>query len=228
MSEDCARGCTTRGHVTDCLCTSECPQHASHCEGCFPRQADVGHYCQRCADKFRDALYAIPDLVVDLAQYPKMVTKKGTGDTSRRATKVDQLSQSPAWDLADEVILWAAGWSWVVAGRRGYDPIRYNMAGLPIRDLSTAISHITNRLTQALTEDYHADLYAEALGNYRRLVHATGSDRLEHRINKPCPSCDQRTLIRDDGAGQIECRNKDCARIWTEDQYGNFIYVVAS
>jgi len=161
-------------------------------------------------------------------QGPHVVTKKATGDTSRRATKVDQMSPSPAWDLADEVILWAAGWAWVVAGRRGYDPIRYDMAGLPVRDLTTAISHITNRLTQALTDDYHADLFAEALGNHNRLVHATGSDRLEHRLNKPCPSCDQRTLVRDDGAGQIECRNRSCARVWTEDQYGNFVYVVAS
>ena len=226
----CARGCTTRDHATSCLCTSECPEHPSHCKGCLPRAAIVGHYCQRCADKFRDNLYELPQLVALVAQSPggKLTQHQGTGDTSRRPTKVDQQSPSPAWDTADEVIQWAASWAWVIAGRPGYDPSRYNTAGIPVRELTRSISHITNRLTQALSDDYHAELYDEAATLHKRLTHATGSDELTHRLKKPCPSCDQRTLVREDGAGQIECRNRDCARVWTEDQYDNFVYVVAS
>ena len=225
---DCARGCTTRDHITDCLCTHDCPQHGNHCEGCFPREADVGHYCQRCADKFRDALNAIPELVTDLAQSPKMVTKQTTGDKWRRATKVDQMSQSPAWDFADEVIMWAESWSWVVAGRPGYDPTSYNIAGLPMRDLTRSISHISNRLTQALTDDYHAELYEETLTFNKRLIFATGADRLEHRLKERCPTCNHRALVRDDGAGQVICRNKACARTWTEAEYPTLAHVVAS
>lgn len=226
---DCVKGCVTLDHVTACLCTNQCPPRAhNHCSGCFPREAVVGHYCQKCADKFRDALQAIPDLVTHLAQSPKMVTKKKTGDTSRRATKVDQMSQSPAWDFADEVILWAASWAYIVAGGPGYDPIPYNVAGLPMRDLTRSISHISNRLTQALNEDYHAELYDETLTFNKRLVFATGVDRLEHRLNARCPTCDHRTLVRDDGARQVVCRNRNCNRAWDESEYANLAHVVAS
>ena len=226
---DCAKGCTTLDHVTDCLCTNQCPDRAhAHCSGCLPRAAVVGHYCQRCADKFRDALYEIPDLVTQLAQHPRMVTKKATGDGWRRATKVDQMSQSPAWDFADEVIMWAASWAYVVASGPGYDPTTYNIAGLPMRDLTRSISHITNRLTQALSDDYHADLYDETLTFNKRLTFATGVDRLEHRLKDRCPTCNHRTLVRDDGAGQVVCRNKDCARTWDESEYPTLAHVAAS
>lgn len=227
---DCARGCTTRLHLTSCLCTSECPDHPGHCKGCLPRTADVGHYCQRCADRFRDALYELPELVVLVAQSPggKLIHRQSAGDTSRRPTKVDQQSPSPAWDTADEVIQWAASWAWVVAGRPGYDPSRYTRAGIPVRELTRSISNITNRLTQALSDDYHAELYDEATTLHKRLTLATGQDRLVHRLKEPCPTCEHRTLVRDDGAGQVECRNRDCRRIWTEDQYANLSHVAAS
>ena len=226
---DCARGCVTLDHITTCLCTNQCPARAhAHCSGCLPRPADVGHYCQRCADKFRDALYEIPDLITHLAQSPRMVTKKTTGDVSRRATKVDQMSQSPAWDFADEVILWAASWAYIVAGSPQYDTSRYSVAGIPIRELTRSVRHITSRLTQALSADYHAELYDETLTFNKRLTFATGVDRLEHRLKGRCPTCDQRTLVRDDGAGKVICRNRDCTRTWDESEYRTLAHVVAS
>jgi len=225
---DCARGCTSLDHITTCLCTNQCPDRAhAHCSGCLPLQAVVGHYCQRCADKFRDALYAVPDLVVHVAN-GRIITKQTAGDASRRPTKVAQKSPSPKWDTADEVILWAASWAWVVAGRPGYDPVRYSNAGLPVRELTSSISHLTNRLTQALSDDYHAELYDETITLHRRLIYTTGRDELTHRLKEPCPSCDHRTLIREDGADWVECRNKDCRRRWREDEYATLAHVAAS
>jgi len=225
---DCARGCVTLDHITTCLCTNQCPDRAhAHCSGCLPRQAVVGHYCQRCADKFRDALRTIPELVLYVAN-GRTIRKQTAGDTSRRITKVDQQSPSPAWDTSDEVILWAASWAWVVAGRPGYDPVRYSNAGLPIRELTSSISHLTNRLTQALSDDYHAELYDETITLHRRLIYTTGRDELTHRLKEPCPSCDHRTLIREDGADWVECRNKDCRRRWREDEYATLAHVAAS
>ena len=227
---DCARGCTSLDHITACLCTNQCPTRAhNHCTGCLPRAAIIGHYCQKCADKFRDALYEIPDLVTQLAQHPKMVTKKTSGDTSRRATKVDQMSPSPAWDFADEVILWAASWAYIIAAGPGYDPSTYHpVTGLPMRNLTRSISHITNRLTQALTEDYHADLYEETLTFNKKLTFATGMDRLEHRLKDRCPTCDQRTLVRDNGQSFVKCRNRSCGAIWGESEYKRLALVIAS
>lgn len=227
----CARGCTQHNqHTPTCLCTPECPDHPNHCRGCQPRPTTTGHYCQKCADQFRDALHAIPELVTLVAQNPggRLHHKQTPSDTSRRPTKVDQQSPSPAWDTADEVILWAAAWAWILSGRPGYDPIRYSNAGLPIRELTRAITHISNRLTQALTDDYHTAIWEETTTLHRQLIYATGTDRLEHRIKAPCPSCNQRSLIRMDGANQVECRNRDCARIWTEDQYATLAHVATS
>jgi len=230
IMSDCAKGCITLDHITTCLCTNQCPDRAhAHCSGCLPRPAVVGHYCQKCADKFRDALYEIPELVIQLAQSPRMVTKKATGDTSRRPTKVDQMSQSPAWDFADEVILWAQSWAFIVAAGPGYDPIPcHPITGLPLRDLTRSISHISNRLTQALTEDYHAELYDETLTFNKRLTFATGMDRLEHRLKDRCPTCDHRSLVRDDGKSFVKCRNRNCGATWDESEYGRLALVIAS
>jgi len=237
----CVRGCTTRNHTDDCLTSTWCPDHTLACRGCQPRphnpcrgcvpsETKVGHYCQECADKFRTNLRDIPHLVTQVAQLPggRIAHKQSAGDQTRRTTQVDQTSPSPAWDTADEVIRWAQAWAFIVSGRREYDPIRYDIAGLPVADLTSAVAHISNRLTQALTEDYHAALFEETTNLHRRLVMATGTDELTHRIKEPCPSCNQRTLIRDDGADKVECRNRRCKRRWAEHEYANLAHVAAS
>jgi hypothetical protein len=218
---DCVRGCTTRGeHVTDCLCTNDCPPHTNHCEGCFPREADVGHYCQRCADRFRDALDAIPELVTQIAQRPKIISKP-TSVKGPSATTVNQPSPSPAWDLADEVINWASDWAWIIAGRPTFDPIHYNNAGLPMRNLTPAITCIRIRLTQALSDD-DPQLYDEATAYHRRLVNAAGADMVR-RIKTPCPRCAQRTIVIVIRGGQAECRNTYCLEMWTPLEWGHVI-----
>lgn len=226
---DCARGCILHNnrHQPGCYCTRKCSdyQDHDHCYGCQP---DVGHYCQKCADQFRDSLRSIPQLVTQVAQQPRLITKQSTGDTSRRSTKVDQQSPSPAWDLADEIIQWAQAWAWVVAGRPGYDPVRVDNAGIPVREISACITHISNRLTQALTESYHMDIWDETTEYARRLELVTGLDRLTHRLKEPCPSCGLRTLTREDGADHVRCANRTCGRTWTEGEYDNLAHVAAS
>lgn len=233
---DCTRGCLLTGqHIPDCTCTNECPDHHDHCEGCLPKPAVVGRYCQRCADKFRDALTAIPDLAATTAHMPggRLVTKAGDIHTAdRKPTKVDQLSLSPAWDEADDAITWAYKWALLVADLNGdAGPFTYTTAGLPAVNLATITTHITylaNRLTQLLTDDYHDEIYTDTLNLRRRLQHATGTDRLEHRIKERCPSCNQRTLTREDGASKVVCRNNDCNRVWHEHEYQRLAHVAAS
>lgn len=231
---DCTRGCLlTNQHIPDCTCTHECPDHPGHCEGCLPKPATVGHYCDRCAGKFRDALTAIPELAALTAGMPggRLVTKAGDIHTAdRKPTKVDQLSLSPAWDEADDAITWAYKWALLVADLNGdTGPFKYAINGLPaVRYVTTHITYLTNRLTQLLTDDYHEEIYTEALGLRRRLELATGTDRLEHRIKDRCPTCDQRTLAREDGASKVVCRNRDCNRVWNEDEYQRLAHVAAS
>jgi hypothetical protein len=37
-----------------------------------------------------------------------------------------------------------------------------------------------------------------------------------------------KSLTRQDGAGQVECQNQDCRRIWHENEYANLAHVAAS
>lgn len=222
----CARGCTTHGQhdpATNCTCTTECPDHDGHCSGCLPRPTNVGHYCQPCANKLRDALNAIPDLAVNIANLPggKLISKATPGDPGRRATKVDQQSPSPAWDTTEEVIQWAHAWATVIADETHQaGPFRYNTAGIPMRNLSGSISFMLNRLTQILAADYHADIYNETLSFRKRLMHASGTDRATTRLNTRCPDCNQRTLTREDGSDDVTCANRDCGRIWRDGEHG--------
>lgn len=231
---DCARGCLLHNrHTPNCTCTPECPDHTNHCEGCAPKPAETGHYCHRCTEKFRTALVEIPDLAAHLYGMPnqQLATRghdQATAD--RTATKVDQISPSPVMDELDEVQQWAYRWALTVADTSAdTGPFHYRIDGVPVTSyLSTNIRYLSNRLTRILTDDYHTDLYEETLRWRHRLELITGRDRLEHRIKDPCPSCGQCTLLREDGAAKVICRNNNCNRVWTEAEYSYLARVAAS
>lgn len=230
---DCTRGCTLHGqHNTTCTCTPECGQHDNHCAGCTPRRADVGHYCQKCADTLRGALTQIPTLTLYAATLPegRLMSQKVAGDTMRRATKVDQMSPSPAWDTADEMVWWAHTWALTIADSLNEaGPFKYRTTGVPRPMLSPSINFILARFTQVLSnEDYCDDLYTETLHLRKNLTRLTGRDAAQDRIKEPCPSCDRRTLIRENGSDKVECRNVDCARVWFEDEYARLAHEAAS
>lgn len=230
---DCARGCLAYGrHVPRCIHTNECPDDCpTHCDGCEPKPADVGNYCQKCADKLRAALTEIPGLTFYLEALPqgRLVTKKADGDHTRHATRVDQISPSPAFDELDEVWSWAYGWAVSLADDLHHvGPMRYRLDGIPDTSLAyTHVKYLLGNFTAVLSADWHEPFYEETLALRWRLERITGQDKLNHKIKAPCPSCDRRTLGREDGAAKVVCRNPDCSRVWTEDEYAR-LAVVAS
>lgn len=232
---DCARGCLMRGHHTpDCTHTSECPDTCSdHCNGCLPRQAETGNYCWRCTSKFRDALNEIAGLTGYLEALPegRLATRHNDESTAdRRPTKVDQMSLSPAHDELDETQTWVYSWALNLADdlkQRG--PFKYRRDGLPdTRRVDAHIKYLLEHITEALSAYWHADLYDEALKLRKRLQLVTGMDQLVHRLNEPCPTCDRRSLTREDGADKVICQNRDCLRVWTEAEYARLAHVAAS
>lgn len=220
----CAAGCTYRGrHETGCGCTTDCPKHDGHCQGCLPRRADVGRLCQRCYDNTRDALRVIPDLTASAAartdgqlNLPKRPTADGI-----HAINSTPASPSPAWDTADDVITWA--WTWAEAAAdhlRHAGPFTYTTTGLPARILTPCCAYLAAHLERLADWDCAADLAQETTRLAHSLERVSGRDELTHRLKgSRCPSCDQQTLIRHDGAGKVECRNRDCRRVWTEAEY---------
>lgn len=209
---DCARGCLLYGvHVP----IEGRPEHPEECEGCAPRAADVGRYCQRCAYALRDTLEALPGLIEALYAMPEgrpaPVERKG-GDTSRRATKVDQTSPSPAHDTADEAAHWLNAWAFAVADELGeLGPFAFRLDGIPALRSRAEVRYLSERLAHVCAAPYANDLTNEGRQLHYRLVVATGADEGDRRLPARCPLCGQRTLVRPNGTEDIRCRNRKCA-----------------
>jgi predicted DNA-binding transcriptional regulator AlpA len=172
----CATGCTHRGlHQDGCTCTDECTTHElnskNHCTGCLPRAAVIGEFCQRCADRFRDALEQIPTLVQRVAT--EGLTRGEHQD--RRSTTNTVPTASPHWDTADEITMWASAWAYALSRWLGSrDPIPCNIAGIPTADITTSCTYLTNHLTQALEADFATDLWNETRQHRGTLVAMLG------------------------------------------------------
>ena len=227
----CVRNCVIRGqHVTPCTCTAECPEHPGHCKGCLPRQASLGQLCSACVDRTREALAGIPDAALHAASRSdgKLSPGSTNTDTTRRASHPFAPSPSPAWDTAEEAFQWALVTALACANDNHHTgPFKYRADGVPARNLTALITYITANL-EWYTIDIPEEIHDEATALHRSLIRLTGRDELVHRIKVPCPSCDRRTLVREDGRDRVECRNRDCGRIWYEGEFDWMAHVAVS
>lgn len=229
MTEPCIRECTTRDHKPDCTCTSECGEHQGHCKGCAPALATLGQLCGRCITKIRTSLNAIPELVTLVASRSdgKLSMARQETDATRRGTLAHAPSPSPAWDAAEEMCQWALFLALACANEnQHHGPFVFRNDGVPARNLTTLIRYITTNL-EWYAVDIPKDIYDEATKYQKNLERLSGTDLLVHRVKNPCPSCDQRTLVREDGTGEVTCKNRDCARVWYEGEFDWMAHVVA-
>lgn len=223
---DCARGCLLHAqHTPDCTCHHDCPDHDHHCEGCLPRPAEIGHYCQRCAFKLRDTITELPALIAGLYAMPggqlAPPDRANNGDPTRRATKVDQISPSPAYDSANEAAWWLHSWATTLAdalAERG--PFEYHPNGVPQPNPRAEARYLTSRLANLCELDCVNDLTDEARAFQHTLTRVTGTDGADQRIPTRCPNCQQRSLIRPNGEDYVSCRNKRCGHAWSSDHLG--------
>lgn len=215
---DCARGCLLHGqHIPDCLDTDTC-------NGCAPRPADIGGYCQKHHDQLAGTINGLPHLIADLLKLAGDTGRLAppdavAGDTWRRATKVDQISPSPALEAADEAMWWIYNWALVVAKSRGErGPFAYRTDGVPEPHPGRETRYLTSRLDWVSREPYANDIFDEALQLKATLTRAASADEANQRISTVCPRCDMRTLTRLNGEDHVFCRNKACAAVW-DDRY---------
>lgn len=216
---DCESGCLLFGQHTP-----DCPNHDT-CDGCLPRPAEIGHYCQRCAFKLRDDIHTLPTLITTMyampGGQPAPPDRTNNGDPTRRATKVDQISPSPAHDIADEAARWLHAWATDLANltaERG--PFEYRNDGIPIPNPHAEARYLTSRLAQLCTHPAINDLTDEARQFTFRLTRTTGNDNADQRIPTRCPECNQRSLIRPNGEDHVQCRNKACGHAWSAERLG--------
>jgi len=227
----CARGCKTQGqHTPACTCTNECPDHDTHCKGCLPVNAEAGQLCRRCLDRTRDALKAIPELAAHAASRVdgKLSIGSTNTDATRRGTQAHAPSPSPAWDTAESAFQWALLTALACADSNNHaGPFKYRRDGVPAKNLTALIAYILANLDWYAT-DIPQEIHDEATSLRKGLERVTGQDRLVHRIKQPCPSCGRRTLVRDDGSDKVDCRNRECGRIWREGEFDWMAHVAVS
>lgn len=226
MSIDCQRGCLLTGqHTPDCTCHHECPDHHDHCEGCLPKPADTGGYCNRCTTRLRNTLNDIATLITQITQLPdgRLAPPDRTpdDDPTRRATRVDQHSPSPAHDTADEATRWLNTWALAVADDRNErGPFHYRRDGIPEPNPTTDTRYLTNHLDHITQATYANDLTDEAAQLAHQLTRAAAADEGDQRIPTRCPACNQRTLIRPNGFEHVTCRNRRCGATWSAGAFG--------
>jgi hypothetical protein len=144
--------------------------------------------------------------------------RRGNNAGMPKANHVHAASPSPAWDTAEEAIQWAHHTALACADANQHrGPFAYTRSGLPARNLTATITYISRNLPWYATVIPH-EIHDEATTMRRNLERLTGNDRISQRLKEPCPSCDQRTLVRDETL-RVTCRNQDCGRIWRGGEY---------
>lgn len=93
----------------------------------------------------------------------------------------------------------------------------------PSPTVPAMVDWLTNRLPWALERYEPIDAFADAIRLVRgRLMSALGEfdPPDEPCVGVQCKRCDKRLLFRvQDGSGEVECKNPDCAKIYKADEY---------
>lgn len=225
MSDPCCFGCTIRNRHT-----STCPD-TDTCHGCLPRPSLVGVYCTHHHERVLDALIDIPDLAVRVASAPdgKVQVRRFRNSEAKEPKRTHHASPSPAWDATDEIINWAHDWAEITAEHLTHTgPTKITTIGLPVRNLTQTVAYLQAQLDRIAEAPFAHDFAHEAISHKRGLEYMAGADHLTIRFKERCPTCQQKTLTRVDGADRVICNNRDCGRVWTEAEYATFAHVVAS
>lgn len=90
--------------------------------------------------------------------------------------------------------------------------------------VNTSVALLLPRLDQAcaVAPTLAVELGAETQ-SARGMLQIT---RLVHRLDVPCPDCDLKALVREDGAAYIRCRA--CGACWAEELYQSLARVIAA
>jgi hypothetical protein len=118
-------------------------------------------------------------------------------------------------DDIDELAAWARDWEAVA---RCGDP--RPRRGFLATELTTILAWLVQHLdTLLLNEDVAADFGAEARKWHRELTSKTSAGSGLKHMKRKCPRCSLYTLWREDGAPYVQCRDEDCQRMLSLDEY---------
>lgn len=214
----CIFGCLIRHtHKPGCPCTTTCPEHEGHCDGCANRPAhDESLLCGSCFwRKLHGPLKRIPALIDWLT-----INKAGLKATAYDRDLVSSSKEAPMPFRADVVDLidrhdhFLARWAVGVARRiTPPEPTpRTRKAGPASVWLLERDSWISNqRWVGLLTNDLHTLA--------REIDHLAPWKPAKHRLPMPCLHCNQQALVLTAGDDWVDCTNPDCRAAIGYDRY---------
>jgi hypothetical protein len=128
-------------------------------------------------------------------------------------------SLSPTTEDVDELASVLRGWESV---HRGEDP-RVRQGDLAT-EITTTISWLMSHWTPMIcNHDYGLDYGSEIRSWHRRFSvrGKTGTGKVSRRL--PCPRCQRRSLVHEQGTDYVECTNVSCRRLLSIDEYDTLV-----
>jgi hypothetical protein len=187
--------------------------------------------CRPCRNRVRGFLLALPELVAQtwLARHP--VQRGTTGErvkTSKTAPipgRLDVLNVlGPSADAvlsgADQqgpvpVVGVLAAWSDVVAEETRQKPVNLTVIGLT--------RHLLDHVEWACRQAWVREFSEELEGLTKTLRRISGIEPVRILLPVTCPSCEMRTMIREEGSGwSAMCRNCPAIRL-SAREYGQLV-----
>ena len=152
-----------------------------------------------------------------------MLAKEADGYESQpRTEKVGGSSEagspSPAADDLDELARMLAEWEDIYRGIKGWDsaPPRGDLASTETERVAWLGRHLRGILADP---DIGPDFGTEVLQWHRGMKHQAkaGADVKPKPLR--CPGCHLMTLVWEEGSDRVDCRNPDCARVFSYADY---------
>lgn len=184
-------------------------------------------YCLRCAVTIRAALRELPTAYDAVGPGAVLASTSDDEHVTRSATLP---SPSPAADQQDEIAATMRDWEDMLR-RYLHHPAATDVFGDRRATLARSVDYLNTHFRQIITwaDDPVVFMAADFGGDVWRLHSSTTrmvkSGPARHHLPVPCPTCQARALIQEEGAAlqpwSIECveRVGGCGRVFSENEY---------
>lgn len=179
--------------------------------------------CRKCAAIARGALRELP-LAYDALGSVKFLTRTASADEERRGRSDVPPSPSPGADHQDEICRTVTAWE---------DDLRQHLkhaaaadTGEQRDDLAASVEYLNRNYTAMIERPECAGDFTDEISRLHRIAVGMCKNKSGRRfLPAPCPSCDARALIQEEGfAGKpwyVECTEwlGGCSRLYSELEY---------
>lgn len=170
-------------------------------------------WCRRCASMIHQELGELDDLAAMLLAIPDL--RPGADQTGKVSGTRGQRSPSPFADDADELAAWMRSWESLA---RGTDPAPRR--GYLAAEITASAAWLVAHFEQLITDpDIAVDYGTEIRAWHRTLKAKAHAGSATKHMPRPCPRCRLYTLWATDGEDYVICKNEDCRRLMSREEY---------